>query len=184
MATLARRRARRAMPRGTSVAGQGLQRREILRVIGVASLASHFPGFSALGLRRRPCARRGRATRPKSYALQFFSEPDFAVIGWLTELIIPSDETPGAREAGVCEFVDFMVAHDPEQQAPMRTGLAWLQNRSQRRIYPALSSIAASRTGGAARAPCLQGKVSRRRRNRTGILPPDSRTHGDGLLLE
>jgi hypothetical protein len=120
------------MPRGTSVAGQGLQRREILRVIGVAALASHFPGFSRWAYADAHAPGEAAAPKPKSYAPQFFSEPDFAVISRLTELIIPSDETPGAREAGVCEFVDFMVAHDPEQQAPMRTGLAWLQDRSQR----------------------------------------------------
>jgi hypothetical protein len=120
------------MPRGTSVAGQGLQRREILRVIGVAALASHFPGFTRWAYAGAHSPGDAAPPRPQSYAPQFFSEPDFAVVRRLTELIIPSDETPGAREAGVCEFVDFMVARDPEQQSPMRTGLAWLQDRSHR----------------------------------------------------
>jgi hypothetical protein len=63
---------------------------------------------------------------PRPIRRSFFSGEDFARIERLTELIIPSDETPGAREAGAAEFVDFMVAHDTEQQQPMRTGLAWL----------------------------------------------------------
>jgi gluconate 2-dehydrogenase gamma chain len=132
------------MPRGTSVAGQGLQRREILRVIGVAALASHFPGFTRWAYAGAHAHGDAAPPKPQGYAPQFFSGPDFAVISRLTELIIPSDETPGAREAGVCEFVDFMVAHDPEQQAPMRTGLAWLQDRSQRdlgRPFLALTGV-------------------------------------------
>lgn len=44
----------------------------------------------------------------------------------LTGIIIPSDGTPGAREAGVAEFIDFMVAHEPERQYEFRTGLTWL----------------------------------------------------------
>jgi len=114
------------------VAGQGLQRREILRVIGVAALASHFPGFARWAYAGAHASEDAASSRPQAYSPQFFPAPEFAVITQLTELIIPSDETPGAREAGVCEFVDFMVAHDAEQQAPMRAGLAWLQDRSQR----------------------------------------------------
>lgn len=48
----------------------------------------------------------------------------------LTELIIPKDESPGAREAGVAEFIDFMAANDPELQWPFRYGLDWLEARA------------------------------------------------------
>ena len=114
------------------MAGQGLQRREILRVIGVAALASHYPGFTRWAYAGAHAAGDAAPPKPQRYTPQFFTEPDFAVVSRLTELIIPSDETPGAREAGVCEFLDFMVARDPEQQAPMRAGLAWLADRSRR----------------------------------------------------
>ena len=50
----------------------------------------------------------------------------------LAEMIIPSDETPGAKEAGVAEFIDFMVASDPELQYPFRMGLTWLNAHSER----------------------------------------------------
>ena len=100
--------------------------------MGVAAMASHFPGFTKWAYASAHSSGDAASTRPQSYTPQFFSVPEFAAITRLTELIIPSDETPGAHEAGVCEFVDFMVAHDPEQQAPMRAGLAWLEDRSQR----------------------------------------------------
>ena len=41
----------------------------------------------------------------------------------LAEIIIPSDATPGAKEAGVAEFIDFMVAKRSEVQYGFRTGL-------------------------------------------------------------
>ncbi len=52
----------------------------------------------------------------------------------LTELIISSDETPGAREAGVAEFVDFMVAHDADEQYKLRTGVTWLNAHAERTL--------------------------------------------------
>lgn len=50
----------------------------------------------------------------------------------LAEMIIPSDRTPGAKEAGVAEFIDFMVWSDAEAQYRFRMGLAWLNAHSER----------------------------------------------------
>jgi hypothetical protein len=120
------------MPRGISVAGQGLQRREILRIIGAAAVASHFPGFSKWAYAEAHEHAAGPGPRPATYTPQFFTAAEFAVITRLTELIIPTDETPGAREAGVSEFVDFMTAHDAGVQSKMRAGVAWLDERARR----------------------------------------------------
>jgi len=120
------------MPRGNDVAGQGLQRREILRIIGAAAVASHFPGFSAWAYAGAHEHAAGPGARPATYTPQFFTAAEYAVITKLTELIIPSDDTPGAREAGVGEFVDFMTAHDAGLQPQMRAGLAWLDGRARR----------------------------------------------------
>ena len=126
------------------MAGQGLQRREILRILGVAAVASHFPGFARWSYASAHPSTEDAPSRPQAYKPQFFSAAEFAVVTRLTELIIPSDETPGAREAGVCEFVDFMISHDPEQQAPMRAGLAWLEARSQREYSRAFLTLTAA----------------------------------------
>lgn len=116
------------------MAGQDIHRREILRAIGIATIASHFSGFSkwAYAGEHAHAGPEPATARPKSYSPQFFSSAEFQQIERLTELIIPSDGSPGAREAGVAEFVDFMVAHDTEQQKPMRTGLTWLQEQCRR----------------------------------------------------
>ena len=114
------------------MAGQDIQRREILRVMGVAAVAAHFPGFVRWAYAAEHPSAEPAPIRPAAWHRQFFASQDYAVIERLAQLIIPSDETPGAREAGVAEFVDFMVAHDQEQQQAMRTGLAWFHAHVER----------------------------------------------------
>jgi len=118
------------------VAGQDIKRRELLRAIGIAAIASHYPGFVkwAYAGAHDHASNEPTPVRSQAYTPQFFSSEEFARIERLAELIIPSDETPGAREAGVAEFVDFMVAHDTEQQKPMRAGLAWLDEQCGHRF--------------------------------------------------
>jgi gluconate 2-dehydrogenase gamma chain len=114
------------------MAGQGVQRREVLRILGTAAAAAHFPGFSKWGF---ACGHIGNAAlqiKPAQYTPQFFSRAEYDLVERLTELIIPSDTTPGAKEAGVAEFIDFMVASDPEPQYPFRLGLGWLNAHSER----------------------------------------------------
>ncbi|MEQ1353710.1 MAG: gluconate 2-dehydrogenase subunit 3 family protein, partial [Candidatus Acidiferrum sp.] len=97
--------------------GQGVERRDILRYIAIASAASTFPGFSkwAFACATTHINEISAATKPPSsaavYQPLFFSPPLFAMIERLADIIIPSDETPGAKEAGVAEFIDFMVAN-------------------------------------------------------------------------
>jgi len=113
------------------MAGQGIQRREMLRILGTAAAAAHFPGFSKWGF---ACGHIGNATlqiKPATYTPQFFTAAEYAVVERLTEMIIPTDSTPGAKEAGVAEFIDFMVASDPEAQYPFRTGLTWLNAHAE-----------------------------------------------------
>ena len=118
------------------MAGQDIKRREVLRAIGIAAVVSHFPGFTkwAYAGAHEHAGPEPAPARPETYTPLFFSTAEYAHVERLTELIIPSDETPGAREAGVAEFVDFMVAHDTEQQAPLRVGLAWLDEQSGRQF--------------------------------------------------
>jgi gluconate 2-dehydrogenase gamma chain len=92
--------------------GQGFERREILRYIGMAAVAATFPGFSRWSF---ACPKdHPQATPPvaaNSYQPLFFSPEQFHMIEHLAETIIPEDETPGAKTAGVAEFIDFMVAN-------------------------------------------------------------------------
>jgi Gluconate 2-dehydrogenase subunit 3 len=114
------------------MAGQGLERREVLRILSLAAGASAYPGFGRWSF---ACAHGAELVqvRPARYSPRFFSAEEYATVERLAELILPSDDgTPGAREAGVAEFVDFMVDSDPSVQYAFRYGLVWLDAHSQR----------------------------------------------------
>ena len=98
--------------------GQGVERREILRYIGIAAVASSFPGFSKWAFacpqdHPKVSSQVGAA----SYKPLFFSPQQYQMVEHLAEMIIPEDDSPGAKQAGVAEFIDFMVAN----RAPVST---------------------------------------------------------------
>jgi gluconate 2-dehydrogenase gamma chain len=95
--------------------GQGVERREILRYIGIASVAGTFPGFSKWAF---ACPQDHPQSTPSpshvssdSYNPLFFSPQYYRMVEHIAEMIIPEDDTPGAKQAGVAEFIDFMVAN-------------------------------------------------------------------------
>jgi len=108
--------------------GQAIERREVMRLLALASVASTFPGFRRWTFAcDHGAGQAGLARRDDDpYQPQFFSPAEYALVERLTELIIPSDGTPGAREAGVSEFIDFMVSSDPRIQARFRYGVGWI----------------------------------------------------------
>jgi hypothetical protein len=114
------------------MAGQDLQRREILRIMAIAAAAAPFPGFTKWAFAFGHNSHGIEQIRPAKYQPQFFSAREYAVVERLADLIIPSDQTPGAREAGVAEFVDFMISRDRDQQYKFRTGISWLNAHSER----------------------------------------------------
>lgn len=57
----------------------------------------------------------------------FFNDHERKTLIVLGDLIIPKDEVSGsASDAGVIDFIDFIVKDIPEQQVPLRGGLKWL----------------------------------------------------------
>lgn len=57
----------------------------------------------------------------------FFTADEMATIAILSDIIIPKDESSGsATEAGVPDFIEFIVKDQPNHQVPMRGGLRWL----------------------------------------------------------
>ena len=60
-------------------------------------------------------------------AERFFTPEEMAAIALLADIIIPRDEiSGGATDAGVPDFIEFMVKDKPEMQTPLRGGLRWL----------------------------------------------------------
>jgi gluconate 2-dehydrogenase gamma chain len=93
--------------------GQGVERREILRYIGIASVAGTFPGFSRWAFACPQDHPQPAATVAglDLYKPLFFSPQHYRMVEHIAEMIIPEDDTPGAKQAGVAEFIDFMVAN-------------------------------------------------------------------------
>ncbi|HET8550489.1 MAG TPA: gluconate 2-dehydrogenase subunit 3 family protein [Bryobacteraceae bacterium] len=122
------------------MAGQSIERRDTLRMLAIASSASTFPGFARWSFAQAPPQQRAARYQP-----QFFTAAEYATLEHLTDIIIPSDGTPGAREAGVSEFIDFMVWSDPALQYRFRTGLRWLDAHSRNQHGQSFRDLAAAR---------------------------------------
>lgn len=108
------------------MANQSPDRREILAMLAKVAAVSQFPGFSKWVFASEHVHNEAPAARAAAYTPLFFNALEFKTADQLSELIIPRDDAPGAHDAGVVEFIDFMVAHDVDLQYPFRTGLAWL----------------------------------------------------------
>jgi len=125
------------------MAGQNIERREILRMLSMAAAAATFPGFSKWSF---ACGHAGNGLsqiKPAVYQPLFFTQAEYALVERLAAIIIPTDNTPGANEAGVAEFIDLMTSRDPKLQDNFRSGLRWLSARSQQshgKTFMALNS--------------------------------------------
>jgi gluconate 2-dehydrogenase gamma chain len=129
-----------------TLAGQGPSRRELLQALTLASAASAFSGFSRwnFAFAESNTQHHHSAAIPAIvnpvYRPQFFSSSQYRTVELLADLILPpvppvagaasSKPQPGAREAGVAEFIDFMVFSDSTLQEPFRDGLQWLDRAS------------------------------------------------------
>jgi hypothetical protein len=70
----------------------------------------------------------------KVAAETFFTQEEYKAVSILSDIIIPKDDVSGsATEAGVPDFIEFMMKDQPSQQLPMRGGLHWLDNQCQSR---------------------------------------------------
>jgi hypothetical protein len=114
------------------MAGQSVERREMLRILAMASVAAQFPGFSRWTFACEHVRADSTQIKNATYAPQFFTPTEYITVERLTEMVLPSDGGAGAREAGVSEFVDFMVWSDPSVQYRFRFGLGWLDAHSER----------------------------------------------------
>ncbi len=67
--------------------------------------------------------------------LQFFTPEESRTVEILTEMIIPADDAPGAKEAQVARYIDFVVysarEHMPELQKRWTEGFRWLEQFSK-----------------------------------------------------
>jgi hypothetical protein len=66
---------------------------------------------------------------------KFFTDQEMKTIAVLSDIIIPKDDVSGsATDAGVPDFIEFIVKDMPQHQTPMRGGLRWLDVESLKRF--------------------------------------------------
>ena len=108
----------------------------MLKVLGAAPAAAGFAWTEAEAQQAHHQAQAARRATAKAsaYKPQFFTAHEYATVLVLVDLIIPKDERSGsATDAGVPEFMDFMMVDQPARQTAMRGGLAWIDRECLRR---------------------------------------------------
>lgn len=117
------------------MAGQGMERREILRMLALAAAVAECPGFQrwTFAFATEPAGHADVAAQgiAPAYSPRFLTTDEYPLVELLATLIIPTDDSPGAAQAGVAEFIDTMAAHDRALQPRLRRGLGWLQARAR-----------------------------------------------------
>jgi hypothetical protein len=68
---------------------------------------------------------------PNEYRPVFFGPEDFEALESITEILIPTDETPGAKDARCAQFIDFVLdastGYAPETQTRWRVAMSALE---------------------------------------------------------
>ncbi len=96
-------------------------RREMIRLLAAIAAVPSSAGFFTAWLEAAQHDGHGPqtfgATAPallRNYKPQFFDREDFRALQAFTDILIPADDTPGAREAHCAEFIDFVLAASTE----------------------------------------------------------------------
>lgn len=115
-----------------------MDRREALKTLSLGTLAA---SFTLTGCKTTPKKAAEEHTfwkhvteeDLKKWESRFFTDHEFETVRQLSNMVIPADERSGnAEEAGVPQFIDFMMLDRPENQTPIRGGLNWLDVQCQK----------------------------------------------------
>src|SRR5881409_3828612 len=103
-----------------------MDRRSAVGLLAAAPLATAFR-WAPESVREASALAREALERGAPYEPNNFTPREWETVRLLVDLIIPKDERSGsATDAGVPEFMDFMLGDDPDLQTPIRGGLGWL----------------------------------------------------------
>src|SRR5262245_22850655 len=111
-----------------------MRRRQVLQLLASAPLAAGFAWTEAEAARAHELAQ-AAASAGTPFQPKFFTPHEWRTVRLLVDLIIPKDERSGsATEAGVPEFMDFMMLDQPTRQVSMRGGLALVDRIAEERF--------------------------------------------------
>ena len=116
-----------------------ITRRNALKIIGATPVAAGL-GIGGASAEQTPAHEHAAPQKPApaarkgAYKPTFFTAHEWATVTMLADIIIPKDErSGGATDAGVPEFMDFLMADQPPRQTAMRGGLAWIDHECEER---------------------------------------------------
>jgi hypothetical protein len=98
----------------------------------------------------------------REYQPKFFDADDFAALQAFTEILIPTDETPGAREAHCAHYIDFVLQASTDAAPDMP--------RQWRQAMTALKQAGFHTADAAGRAALVEA-MSRPERDRSATHP-------------
>jgi gluconate 2-dehydrogenase subunit 3-like protein len=115
-----------------------VNRRTLLKMLSAAPVAAGFALTDAEAQQAHHQVQAARETARKTataFKPKFFTPHEYRTVRVLADMIIPADEKSGsATDAGVPEFMDFIMIDMPGRQTAMRGGLAWLDLECQKRF--------------------------------------------------
>ena len=116
----------------------GVTRRELMQLMAYAVALPGASEFFSTWL--GAASHHGQTPRPyappeppllRNYTPKFFDAGDFEALRAFTEILIPTDDTPGAKEAHCAHFIDFVLQASataaPETQKQWRQAMAALK---------------------------------------------------------
>lgn len=126
-----------------------MNRRESLKYLGLGGLAAGT-GIALPGCDTPDKNKKGEANEPAAATQgapvtqeekdremmkqKFFTDEERKTVRVLADIILPKDDRSGnASDAGVPEFIEFMMLDQPFRQVPMRGGLNWLNQQCLKR---------------------------------------------------
>ena len=113
-----------------------MDRRSLLRLMAAAPMAAAFTWTHEEAVFAGNAVKAAQAQAGQAaFTPVFFTAHEYQTVTVLVDYIIPKDERSGsASEAGVPQFMDFMMTDQPNRQNAMRGGLAWLDLECHRRF--------------------------------------------------
>jgi len=124
---------------------KNISRRAALQIMGAAPVAAAMVWTPAEAEQAHHDAQQARAAAAgtaKAFKPKFFTAREYATVGILADLIIPKDQRSGsATEAGVPEFMDFMMFDTPARQVAMRGGLALIDRLCEDRYNKRFTAL-------------------------------------------
>ena len=140
-------------------------RRDLLNLLARAATLPGGAEFLTAWLAAQPAHEHSTAppepTQLRNYRPQFFADGDFAALEAFCEILIPTDDTPGAREARCAHFIDFLL-HSADSAPAMQ--------RQWREAMTALKQTGFHDASAEGRASLVEA-MSRPERDRTATHP-------------